>query len=108
MVGKADEAKPVDYAMNAIGFFGYHIGTAGEYTGDTYTETEGMSYKKLFIEDNILKGFIIIGDLSRCGIYTQMIRDKVNLSAIDFDLIKQKPVLAAFGKSYRKEVLGGN
>ncbi|MDR0984623.1 MAG: FAD-dependent oxidoreductase [Ruminococcus sp.] len=106
MVGKSDEAKPVDYAMNAIGFFGYHIGTAGEYVGDEYIESEGMSYKKLFIENNILKGFIIIGDLSRCGIYTQLIRDKVDLSSVDFDLIKKKPQLAAFGKTYRKEVLG--
>jgi NAD(P)H-nitrite reductase large subunit len=108
MVGKADsdEFKPVDYAMNAIGFFGYHIGTAGEYVGEEYTEQEGMSYKKLFVEDNVLKGFIIIGDLSRCGIYTQLIRDKVNLNEINFELIKKKPQLAAFAKSYRKEVLG--
>ena len=46
MVGAS---KPYDKAipMNAIGFFGYHIITAGSYDGEAYVSADGDSYKKL-------------------------------------------------------------
>ena len=91
--------------MNSIGFLGLHVMTAGSYNGDVYVDNKNGSYKKLFFKDNLLKGFIIIGDVARTGIYTSLIRDKISLSSIDFDLIKEKPQLMAFSKNERKKML---
>ena len=82
--------------MNAIGFFGLHIVSAGTYDGDEYLETDGESYKKLVTKDGLLKGFIIMGDVRRAGIYTSLIREKTPLDTIDFELIKRSPQLMAF------------
>lgn len=91
--------------MNAIGFFGLHIITAGTYDGEVYTVKKGHSYKKLFTKDNRLMGYILIGDIQRAGIYTSLIREKTPLDSIDFDLIREKPQLMAFSRKERSRVL---
>lgn len=93
--------------MNSIGFFGLHLVTAGTYTGNCYSDTKDGKYKKLFYEDNTLKGYIIIGDVNRAGIYTSLIRERTPLDTVDFELLCENPVLAAFSREYRKEKLGG-
>ena len=92
--------------MNAIGFFGLHMITAGTYTGDAYTSAE-EGYKKLFYQDGVLKGYIIIGNVEKAGIYTSLIRERIPLESIDFDLICQKPGLMAFCQKERQVKLGG-
>ncbi len=91
--------------MNAIGFFGYHVLTAGTYTGEIYRSAEGCSLKKLFYENDRLKGYILLGDVARAGIYTSLIRKETPLSSIDFALICEKPQLMAFTREERKEML---
>lgn len=93
--------------MNAIGFFGLHIISAGSYDGEEYTEQNGDCYKKLVTKDGLLKGFILIGDVKRAGIYTSLIREKTPLDTIDFELIKTKPRLMAFAKTERYKKLRG-
>ncbi|MGN0551088.1 MAG: NAD(P)/FAD-dependent oxidoreductase [Acutalibacteraceae bacterium] len=93
--------------MNAIGFFGQHIITAGSYDGTEHIVKLKDSYKKLITKDNLLKGYIMIGNVERAGIYTSLIREKKNLSSIDFDLIKERPQLMAFSKRERAKTLGG-
>jgi NAD(P)H-nitrite reductase large subunit len=93
--------------MNAIGFFGYHIITAGSYDGEEIVTTDGRNYKKLVVKDNHLQGYIMIGDVLRAGIYTKLIREKVPLDSLDFELISKKPQLMAFSKDERAKQLGG-
>ena len=93
--------------MNAIGFFGLHIITAGSYDGTAYTEKGSGVYKKLVTKDNLLKGYILIGDVIRAGIYTSLIREKTPLDTIDFELIKEHPQLMAFTSDVRAKKLGG-
>lgn len=93
--------------MNAIGFFGLHIITAGSYEGETFVTRGENTYKKLVTKDNMLKGFILIGDIARAGIYTSLIREKTPLDTIDFELIKEKPQLMAFTAPQRAIKLGG-
>lgn len=93
-------------AMNAIGFNGLHIITAGVYEGEAYIKADGENYKALFYKDNMLKGYILIGDVARAGIYTSMIREKTPLDTLDFELIKERPQLMAFAKKERKTRLG--
>lgn len=95
--------------MNAVGFFGLHIITAGDYRGEeTVTEdpTDG-SYKKLVTHDGLLKGYILVGNVARAGIYTSLIKKKTPLDSIDFELIKEKPQLMAFSRTERAKMLSG-
>lgn len=94
--------------MNAIGFFGLHIITAGSYEGEAYTETDGTeNYKKLVTADNKLKGFILMGDVKRAGIYTYMIKWHMPIDECNFELLKTNPQLMAFSREYRNEKLAG-
>ena len=93
--------------MNAIGFFDLHIITAGDYDGDVFVEQNGQDYKKLVSKDGLLKGFILVGDVARAGIYTALIREQTPLDTIDYGLIRQKPQLMAFSRAERSKKLGG-
>ncbi|MEA4816750.1 MAG: FAD-dependent oxidoreductase [Lachnospiraceae bacterium] len=98
-----DNAMP----MNAIGFFGLHVITAGSYEGKTFESKCGEDYKKLFYDESNLKGFILVGNVDKAGIYTYLIRERVPLSSLDFGLICKQPSLIAFSRGYRDEKLGG-
>lgn len=91
--------------MNAIGFNGYHILTAGTYTGEAITEKDGENYKKLFVKDDLLKGFILMGNVARGGIYTNIMKKKIPLSSLDSTILGT-PNLSAFSESERRRMLG--
>jgi NAD(P)H-nitrite reductase large subunit len=93
--------------MNAIGFFGLHVVTAGNYSGDVYAQTDKDNYKRLFYSDNKLNGYITIGNVDKSGIYTSLIRERTPLDSIDFTLVCEKPGLMAFTKEDRMVKLGG-
>ena len=99
-----DKATP----MNAIGFCGLHVMTAGNYTGENYAESSDKSYKRLFYSENTLTGYILIGHVDKAGIYTSLIRERTPLDTIDFKLICKKPGLIAFCQEYRATKLGGD
>ncbi len=94
-------------AINASGVFGLHMVTAGEYSGESYIEEKDGSYKRLITSDGLLKGVIMVGDVARSGIYTNLIRKRKPLAEIDFELIKESPQLMAFSKGDRAKQLGG-
>ncbi len=87
---------------------GLGIITAGAYTGTGHelSDSDG-SYKKLFTADDQLKGYIMIKDVAKAGIYTSLIRDKTPLSSLDFELIARQPGLLAFSREQRAIKLGG-
>ena len=93
--------------MNAIGFFGLHMITAGSYAGDVHAETGRDNYRRLFYSDNKLNGYILIGNVEKAGIYTSLIRERTPLDTIDFALVCEKPGLMAFRKEERMVKLGG-
>ena len=93
--------------MNAIGFFGLHTMTAGTYDGDVYEEARDSGCKKLFTKDGLLKGFILIGDTTRAGLYTSLIRNRTPLCEIDFDRMKITATSAAFSAEKRSKMFGG-
>ena len=70
--------------LNSIGFFGLHIMSAGTYTEPVYEEVTDTGCKKLFAKDGVLTGFILVGDVSRAGIYTALIRNRTPLDTLDF------------------------
>ena len=103
--GRADYTQGI--ALNASGVFGLHMITAGSYEDESFTVQRDGSYKRLVTADGVLKGVIMVGDVSRAGIYTDLIRKKKPLSEIDFDLIRESPQLMAFSQKDRRVQLGG-
>jgi NAD(P)H-nitrite reductase large subunit len=105
------EDKPYDNAipLNAIGFWGKHILSAGTYTGERIETTDGDNYRLLCrdLEKNRLMGFILIGGVDRAGIDTTMIREKTPLDSVNFNAIKDNPGLIAFSAEARKKKLAG-
>lgn len=111
VAGKNMAGRETKYAnaipMNAGGILGLHIISAGSYDGEEYVEETGNTYKKLVIRDNKLVGYILMGDVRRAGIYTGIIKEGLDLSEVDMDLLKEKPQMMMFGKKRREEKLGG-
>lgn len=98
--------------MNSLGLLGLHAMTAGT----AFSETEGGSmveekseagWKRFFLKDGYLTGFMLLGDVDRAGIYTALIREKTPLDSIDFAELKKSPTLAAMPKENRRKKLGG-
>lgn len=98
--------------MNSIGFFGQHAMTAGSYFdeehgGCVYEERSENRIKRLFSKDGYLTGFMLVGDTERAGIYTSLVRERVPLDTVDFEMVKKSPSLLPFGRIYRDNRLGG-
>ena len=95
--------------MNSIGFFGLHCHTAGSQPDgcEMYEESDETHIKRLFVKDDKLTGFMLIGHMHRTGIYTALIRNQTPLSTVDFARLKIEPQLAAMGSAYRDHVLKG-
>ncbi len=91
--------------LNAIDFFGSHILTAGSYAGEGFAECEGERYRKFFVEDGVLKGFILVNAPERAGIYTALVRNRTPLSQVDCEQLKAGPALAAFPQEARAAML---
>ena len=93
--------------MNSIGFFGLHIMSAGTYDGEL-TEVRGDGVlKRFFVKDGYLKGFILIGETERAGIYTSLIRERVPLDTIDFDSSIKFASSSIFSYETRRKKFGG-
>ncbi len=98
--------------MNSIGFFGLHAMTAGTYFpkeegGTVFEEEDGSSVKRFYVRGGLLTGFMILGDADRVGIYTSLIREKIPLDTINFDLLKKTATFAAFPRESRVQKFGG-
>ncbi len=93
--------------MNSIGFFGYHIMSAGSYDGEMSEEKNGDTVKRFFVKDGLLKGFMLLGETQRAGIYTSLIREKTLLDSVDFDSLKKIASFVAFSEKNRRKKFGG-
>lgn len=97
--------------MNSIGFFGLHVMTAGSYLsekdgGTVYQQISDTAAKKFFVRDGLLKGYILVGEVGRGGIYTSLIRNQTPLDTVDFDLLRENPTFLAFSTESRREKFG--
>lgn len=68
---------------------------------------EDAIYKKIIIEGNRIIGVILIGNIDRAGIYTGLIKDKVDISSFKDHLLKDDFGLLSFPKEYRKHLVTG-
>lgn len=93
--------------MNSIGFFGYHIMTAGSYGGEMKEEKTDNTVKRFFTGDGVLKGFMLLGQTERAGIYTSLIREKTPLDSIDLELAEKIASNLIFSQNVRRKKFGG-
>lgn len=91
--------------VNAGGFLGLHLITAGSYVGESITFAEGDVFRRFFVQNDRLMGFILIGEYARAGILTDMIRKCTPLSGVDFEELMREPKLAALGMDTVNAVL---
>jgi len=93
-----DAEYPGVAAMNSLNYFGLDIVSAGiVMDGDRYevlTEQANGRYKKLLLENNLIKGFVFVGDIDKSGMIFGLMKDGVDvggfkdrLLADDFGLI---------------------
>lgn len=105
--GKDDDFAGV-FPMNAVGFFGLSIITAGVQGGEGVdvqvknNEKTGAS-KRFFVKDDKLVGMILVGDVDRAGIYTYLISEKFPLSSLDKALTDDNFGLNALGYEKMKQ-----
>lgn len=92
------------FPVNSMGLLDLYMLTAGSRIGESITVKTDESYKKFYTKDGVLKGYIIIGNCDRGGIYTDMIREQTPLETVDMEMLIKEPGLMAFnpGERYAK------
>jgi NAD(P)H-nitrite reductase large subunit len=100
------------FAMNAIGFFGIQLISAGivdpkdEKVSIYIEENEKeITYKKLLTLNNKLIGFALLNLPDRAGIYTSLINDDVKLDSLNYDITKKDIGLNVFPQDIRHNKL---
>ena len=100
------------FAMNAIGFFGIQLISAGivdpkDEKVTIYIEEneKEITYKKLLTLNNKLIGFALLNLPDRAGIYTSLINDDVKLDSLNYDITKKDIGLNVFPQDIRHNKL---
>jgi NAD(P)H-nitrite reductase large subunit len=101
-------------AMNAVevcGVAGMSIGN-GNVEGDdleVLTDLDELkpNYRRLVIKGDRLVGAILIGNVNRAGIYTGLIRNKMDISTCRKQLLSEHFGLMSLPADYRKHVVTG-
>ncbi|MBN1401072.1 MAG: NAD(P)/FAD-dependent oxidoreductase [Anaerolineae bacterium] len=101
-------------AMNAVevcGVTGMSIGN-GNVDGNGFDvlvdlDEHRRHYKRLVIQSNHLVGAILIGNVSRAGIYTGLIRNRVDISGVRGALLSEHLGLLSLPDEYRKHLVTG-
>ena len=102
------------FAMNAVEVFGLptiSVGLAtasGEGTEVLTAEDEaGTSYKRIVLRGNRVVGALFVGDVDRAGIYTGLIRDRVDVGTVKPLLTTDEFGLLRLPQQYRKHLVLG-
>ena len=74
-----------------------------------YINQKGFSLVpiKLYFKNNRLVGFLLIGNVKNAGIYTNILRNNIDINEVDLPVLEKEPSLFAFSKNYRRKILGG-
>ncbi len=100
------------FAMNAVELCGIPTISVGQ-TNPTDKDCEILEYyqrtksvyKKIVLKDNRIIGAIFVGDIERAGIYTGLIKDKIDISGFKEHLLKDDFGLVSLPKELRKHLV---
>ncbi|MBU3959177.1 MAG: NAD(P)/FAD-dependent oxidoreductase, partial [Candidatus Omnitrophica bacterium] len=70
-------------------------------------EQKKSIYKKIVLRNERIVGVIFVGDIERAGIYTGLIKDKVDTSSFKEHFLKEDFGLISLPKEYRKHLVAG-
>jgi len=93
-------------AINSLNYFGIDIVSAGMPTlpkNDTYeviSQREGSVYRKIVLQDDLIKGMIFVGNIEKSGIVFGLMRDRVNAASF-----KQSLLSDGFGLAFLPRAL---
>jgi len=91
--------------MNSIGFFGYHLMTAGARTGYEFKENDNGNVKRLYFDGNRLIGFVLLGDVKNAGIYTSFIRNQIAIDESTKERLIKTPNFTLYNSETRRKSL---
>ncbi len=94
MSGIKAVAPPLLSSLNSTEIAGLPIISAGLLHGHSeqhtvYAESQGENYRKLIFDQDHLVGLIFLGDVSRAGVYTNLIRNRIPLGGQKDELIRE-------------------
>ena len=104
------------FPMNAVEVYGVPTISVGitdpqenidEYEIMESYDREALTYKKIVLKHNRIVGTIFIGDIDRAGIYTGLIRDRVDVTPFKAHLLSGNFGLISLPKEYRKHLVVG-
>lgn len=103
-----------NFAMNSVELCGIPTVSVGEvYPGKEsyqildYFDPEKSVYRKIVLKIGRIVGAIFVGDIERAGIYTGLIKDKVDVSDFKENLLKEDFGFISLPKEYRKHLVTG-
>lgn len=79
--------------MNSVDFFGFPMVSAGHMIKpdrkgyEEIIREDGVSYSKLILKDDVIRGLIMAGDVDRSGLYLGLMRDKVSTTTFRDELL---------------------
>ena len=81
------------FGMNSVEFFGLAIISIGIFDGDyetlSYADKDKEVYKKVVIDGDRLIGALFVGSIANSGLYTRLIKERINISGIKDDLLDE-------------------
>jgi NAD(P)H-nitrite reductase large subunit len=109
------EAYEGGLAMNAIAVFDLptiSVGVTSPPSGSGYEEMVAVkrsppSYRKVVLKGNRVVGAVFVGDIERAGIYTGLIRNRIDVSGIRQLLLTEEFGVLALPAEYRKHLVSG-
>lgn len=101
-------------AMNSVELCGIPVISVGESRMEAKScqslvcfDEKKPKYKKIIIKDGKIKGALFVGVIDRAGIYTSLIKDKIDTSNFKENLLKENFGLINLPKEYRKHLVTG-
>lgn len=97
---------PGGTAINSLNYFGIDIISAGMPTppnNDSYeviSQQEDSVYRKVVLQDDLIKGMIFVGSIEKSGIVFGLMRDRVNVASF-----KQSLLADGFGLAFLPRAL---
>ncbi|MCM8777127.1 MAG: FAD-dependent oxidoreductase [Candidatus Omnitrophica bacterium] len=101
------------FPMNAVDIIGIPVisfGITNPEETDKYevlSKKDGYVYKKIVLENNRIVGCIFLGNVERSGIFSGLIKNRVNVGSFKDDLLKEGFGLLVLPDEYRKHMVVG-
>jgi NAD(P)H-nitrite reductase large subunit len=109
----ADKAYAGGFGMNSVQihdtpFISAGItGASGELESLQREDPRSGTYRRVLLRDNLIVGFIVVGAVDRAGIYTGLMRDRVDVSHFRDDLLDDRFGYISLPRQIRRERLAG-